>query len=257
MGMPARTIIEAHLQVAEMAAATPATRASRYYHGTSNSAAGEKILAHGSLKRPTAAELDTRYSPRAHQRPAGGVYLTPYLKYATIYALGGVVMGINVVRGKDGAYGYLFVVDGAELTDVEPDEDVLGSLVWSLGGRAGSFAADSERYDVHSDHAPLLRALRADPAFMDELRAAFNRYVTPHTLARAEAGEASWQSMAGKQLLRHLSPDQRAKLVELGSHLSARQDEVRWTEAWRILKTDAVKLDRDGGNFFDVAERVA
>ncbi len=247
-------VVSAAKKIIEMAQPGSVTQTTRYYHGVSKQATGEKIVADGELRLPSTDEIDKRYGQR-YQRPAGGVYLTPQLRYAVIYALGGQTMG-SVDPRKPSGYGYLFVVDGSQLTDVEPDEDVLGELIWSLGTR-GSFAADKAQYDQHTDHAELLHAIRADPALLGELQDAFERHTTAHTRAQAEAGEAIWQSKAGKQLVRGLPPALRSRLVDLGSHLSARQATVPWSEAWRILKSDSAKLDRAASNFFEVAERVA
>lgn len=242
--------INARQIIDEMATPTDRVTARTYYHGTSDSEIGQKIVADGILKSPEIEDLNKRYG-QSHLRPVEGrVYLSPSLRYAIIYALGGVFAGTDMPdsrRGKGGDYGYLFVVDGKSLTDVEPDEDTLGGLIGKLSH------LDPSEYD---DHPELTAALRADPDLVARLAGMLPSYLTPTMLRNVKDGRYAWYAKAGKRLLKLLPPSIRVKVAELGSAIGA-QSSVPWTSAWRIAKSRSAELKKDGSNFFEVAEKVS
>lgn len=237
----------------EMAAAPASLSTRTYYHGTSKQTVGEKILADGAIKAPEIADLDSRYG-KSNQRPVDGrAYLSPSLRYAVIYAIGANMAGSKLPDSfieRGGQLGYLFVVDGKEIKDVEPDEDQLGALVSKLA------RLDDTRYDDIDDHPELTAGLRSNRDLVASLSHQIKRSLTPNMYQRAGQGDASWQSKAGKRLLRQLPDYLRTKIAELGSSISI-PSAVPWAEAWSFDKNRCQELKRDCTNFFDIAQKVA
>src|SRR5690606_6963166 len=122
-------------ELLEMAVPTEPIKTRTYYHGSSKQANGEKILQDGQLIAPQIEDLDTRYGKAHLRQDDGRVYMTPELRYAVTYALG-ASMAVHAMPEsfikRDGRYGYLFSVAGADIADVEPDEDTLGGLASQL-----------------------------------------------------------------------------------------------------------------------------
>ena len=246
--MTSRAVIDT---LFEMAAPTAPIHARTYYHGTDKDEIGQKILADGHLKAPEIADLDKRYG-HAHQRPVEGrTYLSPSIRYAVIYALGGAYAGHTPPPTMSkGSTGYVFVVDGKEITDVEPDEDSLGGLVSKLVNLGDT------RFDEYDDHPEFTKALRADPSTAARLSSEIKSILTPNMYKKSCDGECAWQSKSGKRLLKALPSWLRTKVAEFGSSVGV-QSSIPWSQAWRIDKRRSAELKKDGSNFFDVAERIA
>lgn len=240
--------------------ATPAVCAATYYHGTDREDLARRIAAEGIQPRDVTLVADPK--SRTMLAPvAGRVYVTPEVRYGQIYALGGVFAGYSPQgtngtlpatywRGN-GRYGYLFEVPGADLCDVEPDEDLVGEAM------ARSLAPMRPEVSEHDDHPRLTRALMADANKRAELAWLARKVATPRQLSGMRDGFTSSMATAGKRALRSklMSPELRLWLVESGASLSHRGP-LRPTRAWRVDKQWASRLRRDGSNFFAVAEDV-
>lgn len=126
-------------------------------------------------------------------------------------------------------YGWLFVINGSEFSDVQPDEDSIGEML--------------SNYTKKKPPDWLVRMAHA--------------HITPKRLSRAMNGESHVQSVIGKQLLTKMSDHQKLELiVKYGMHIS-NLGNVRFSEAWRLDKKAHQKnLKSDGSNFFDFAERI-
>jgi len=238
--------------------ATPAVCAGTYYHGTDREDLARRI-AHEGI-RPRDVTLVYAPSSRALLAPVlGRVYVTPEVRYGQIYALGASAAGSSWYSEKDwkgkGRYGYLFEVQGRDLCDVEPDEDLVGEAMQL----ARSMTWSNRRPDVSEwdDHPRLTRAIIDSPDRRAELAQLAERAATKRQLEGMEAGLVASLASAGKRALRSrlMSASLRLWLVENGASLS-HGGEVRPTRAWRIDKRLARRLRRDGSNFFDVAEDV-
>jgi hypothetical protein len=210
---------------AAMAAPTDKMRGMRFYHGCSNEQFAAGVLSDGVIR------------PRdGGAKPVNGTgwlapindrtYLTPSLKYAVIYVLGGDVAGGEIWERfvqKDGRYGHLFVVDGSALSDVQPDEDSVGELL-----------------------------ARANIPWLESLARV---HVAPSRLKGVKQGYYAYWSSVGKQLLRRMSEPQKLMLLDAGAHV-ANRGETPFVEAWRFDKLRCRELQKDGSNFFALAERI-
>jgi hypothetical protein len=208
----------------------PAAVISRpYYHGTSREDYGLSIVHEGVIK-PRATPGRGWASP-----VPGRVYLTTELEYAMPYVLGGVLQGhqmhIPMVQ-RDGRYGFLFVVDGDSLGDVQPDEDWVGDQL----------------YDA------LERPRRRDQ-MIDNLVYLAERTLAPGTLWNVRNGDSIWLSRAGKALLKKMGPGLLNRLTAESPHLSV-HGPVRFASAWRFDKMASAQLTKDGHNFFDLAQKI-
>ena len=62
------------------------------------------------------------------------------------------------------------------------------------------------------------------------------------------------QAVAGKLLLELMTPEQELELISMGGHV-AHAGKITPTQCWKIHKSKASQLKRDGSNFFQLAER--
>lgn len=232
-----------------------------YYHGTPSERAGKSILRSG-IEPP---DLTTRGGA---YRPVGGkVYLTPHLSWGMLYALGGEIAE-TFMQGRvrdsyppamwgGSEWGYLFVVPGRALTKVHPDEDSVGAML--ADGTAPKWLDDLARR-LLTDMPPEVRPDAPETMFVpDFLERSEWEEVAQQNLydLSVEPGffQLMAQAVAGKVLLDAMTPAQELDLITQGAHI-ANAGTVVPTECWRIHKGDAPLLERDGSNFFRIAERV-
>jgi len=205
-----------------MPAPSSAQQTQTFYHGTPDEQAGQQILQQGLVIPPEEKAMQNGF-----MRPvAGKVYLTPSIQYALIYALGGDMAG-HQLRPEwitKSRYGYVFQINGADLQDVQPDEDSVGEL-------------------LYHKNAPYWLQNMAE------------RRVAPNRLKKLLDGEYAYFASVGKQLLRVMSPAQKAELMTLGGHV-AHTGPTKPSAAWRVDRSRSQEFARDGSNFFQIAEKV-
>jgi len=124
-----------HFHVDEMAKAEGRYAGKPFFHGTPRISWAKGIIKSGIVPDMN----QDKYDPKSIAKPVRGrVYVTPELRYATIYALSGVSMGHTIPESdikKYGRYGFVFQIDGSEFDDVQPDEDSVGEMVaFSMDG---------------------------------------------------------------------------------------------------------------------------
>ena len=96
------------------------------YHGTKTIAAAKAIIQSGIIEAQCDIKMGRK--PRGALTPIQGhCYLTPNIKYACIYALGGNMVGMDYkLRNGEDRYGYVFVVRDSSSLALVPDEDEIG-----------------------------------------------------------------------------------------------------------------------------------
>lgn len=229
-------------------APTESVCARRYYHGTDREDLAKGIASSGI--RPRSVTLVHEERKRAKLSPVSGkIYLAADVGLAQIYALGGSMAGHpypqSAWRGN-GRWGYLFVLNGSDMCDVEPDEDAVGQAV----ERYLDPRAEVSEYD----HWPeMSRALIEEPGRLRSIGAVAERVMTDRQRRQVRDGFMADLAAVGKKVVRALPADLRVWLVEHGASV-AHAGSLVPVEAWRIDKARAVELRRDGANFFDVAE---
>ena len=204
-----------------------------YYHGTPSKEAAESILQSG-IQPPDLSSRQGALTP-----VQGKVYITPDISYAQIYAIGGDLAGNDASRMVEnyGQFGYMFVIDGDKLGDIQPDEDSVGEMIHN---EEVSWLDDMARY--YLDEEP----------YDDE-----GQDLGYYSLYDAVmGGEYDAWATAGKFLLDEMSDSQKQKLVDAGAHI-ANTGVLIPSKAYRIDRNKTQQLKRDGSNFFDLAEEIA
>jgi hypothetical protein len=204
------------------------------YHGTPTTSRAEAIARDGLKGQETQG--------KAHLAPvAGRVYMTPILRYAVIYALGGDMLGSELPERMiaESRYGYVFMIDGDTLGEVEPDEDSIGEWLSTNAVRNGREYIPKFQY--------------TDPLF--RLWYNIKNAFTPAQFSRAMDGMYAAWAQGGKRALKILSANDKALLIKQGTHIH-HPSGVMPSQCWRIDKTRCPELSKDGSNFFNIAEKV-
>lgn len=193
-----------------------------FYHGTTNRKAALGIAKEG-IKAP---DLEGKKGDLIPVK--GKVYLTPHIHYAQIYALGGDIAGSQSshhLRDKEqfGDHGYVFAVHGQTLGHVQPDEDSIGEMI----------------YKQH-------------PMWLHNYA---KNTLHPTTYKKVMGGEYAKFAVAGKQLVKKFSDNDKQSIIAAGAHV-AHEGTVKPTEVYRIHRDKIPLLKRDGSNFFEHAEKI-
>ena len=179
-----------------------------FYHATASWAAGQSILRSGTIQVPNLSDRKGMLRPRD-----GMTYISPSLKNAAIYALGGVMMGHNPLRPRIGTeqYGYIFAISGNELQDVEPDEDSIGEALAS------------------NNPPPWLQGLAS-------------RYVAPSRLRKVKDGEYAYYASVGKQLVKRMTDWQKLDLIHNYNAHIAHKGNLKFFKAWKLDKNRSKEI---------------
>jgi hypothetical protein len=240
------------MNLVEMAAATPAMTSGVYYHGCSVEALSQQVIDQGL--RPQ--DLTTKYGKKGMLRPVEGrVYLAQDIAYALVYAIGGDMAGhdggewMERQIAKDGQYGYVFVIPGSELGDVQPDEDWVGGFIskhtkttWE-----GPHGRMRPRQEYVSDGV--------DDVQKRQVYDYICRAMTDNQRKQAIDGYLANQAAGGKRALKNMPDWMKLKMIEWGAHVASTGN-LMPSQAWRIDKRRIKELAKDGSNFFEIAERV-
>jgi len=225
----------------EMAKPTEAHMSSVWYHGVPFEDRAKWTMEHGITPRNMASK-----SRKAMLAPVEGmVYITRSLRYAAIYAVGGDMFGGVLPKAwlKNDPYGYLFVVNGSQLRDVQPDEDGVGELLSIMirdEERGGG--SRNDQYQNNLD----------DVAWLYEFA---EERLTRGEWKKVGDGEYTYWAVAGKKLIPNMTDEQKVSLINAGCHV-AHGGILVPDQVWRINKRKNVYLKTDASNFFDVAERI-
>lgn len=231
-----------------------AMRQQVYYHGTSQDARGRNILEHGIQPGNQGA------SARGHLTPVvGRSYITTRLEYGVIYCIGGNMLGCSpesarylvdkVNRGETASqYGWLFVIKGDTLVhDIQPDEDSVGEA---------AMYADRILNNGSPSNDPLFQGLlRADRQWLRYFHHNARASMTDRQWRDALYGLISAQAAGGKRFLKRMNDTDKLNLIQAGAHV-AYAGPIIPDQAWRFDKLKACDLQKDGSNFFTLAERV-
>lgn len=227
-----------------------------YYHGTSKEEAGKSIIKSREIIPPDLKNREGKLRPIE-----GRVYLTSDLKYSVIYCLGANMIGTDIPDSmieKDGNYGYLFVIDGKSLIDIQPDEDAVGRMVSDLVNRENIYNYNLDDVQWLEDFAiDILDNIPYESEdYEDEEEEDYGNIFWYDTLLDAVKDRmADDGAQAGKILLDRMSDVQKLDCISAGAAIS-NKGSIRYSEAWRFDKRKSSQLKKDGSNFFRIAERV-
>lgn len=240
----------------EMATPSDSHREKMYYHGTSDDDAAQNILKTGHLSPPDEEGLKKKYGSLKGNFTSvkGKVYVTPHLRYAQIYGLGGDTAGSefgakHLEKKSKSGYGYIFASHGKHLKDIDPDEDSVGEFI-------GKHYKQGE-YDRQTGKVPFVFHNPSGEDDLDKRRVAHNirSGMTDHQFHKSMQGYLSQQASGGKRALKKLSDHDKLKLIDWGAHV-AHTGPLPITKAWRIHHSKVHLLKRDGSNFHDHAEEI-
>lgn len=216
----------------------------KLFHGTMTKVAAISIMKNGLIPG-----IDKSSTQRGSMVPVRGkVYLTPNLYYAIIYALGGDMAGHDLPARwiENDPYGYVFVIKGDDLGDIEPDEDCVGKFV-------------SDYTKINSNlKTPLeFKHSQDDPQDSRKysLWCSIRLAMTDKQFRNASQGEAHYKASGGKRALKTLSSYDKRYILSLGSNI-AHDGPIKPSECWRFAKKDCPKLLKDCSNFFQLAKQV-
>jgi len=232
-----------------MAAPTSNLLSSTLYHGTPIEAHAQAILKEGIKSQDVTCAKKTK----GFLAPVKGkVYLTQDLNYALLYLLGGSYVGHNPIESvikKDGQFGYLFVVPGTQLKDVQPDEDSIGDFIHE------NQAESPNRYRY--DYVPDFGGNPSDVNYAKKYTVwnYLKQNVTENQFRKSTQGEMPWQAVAGKTALKNMPDNIKLLLIELGAHI-AHTGTVHPSECWQFDKLKSKQLTVINSNFFSLAERL-
>jgi hypothetical protein len=217
--------------IIEMAAPREEDIAKRYYHGTTKIQDASDIINNG-IKPPDLTARKGKFRPRE-----GKIYITPDIRYAQIYAIGGDIAGSDYIpsEAKEHGFGYLFVIDGKDLKDIEPDEDGVGKYVCELLNKK------ENELTIHESHFLYYHV---------------TNFLTPKQKQQVKWGEVAEWAHVGKKIIPRLNSDDIFRLIDLPYMHIAHHGAIKPIEAWRIDLHKMKDLKRDGSNFFKVAERI-
>jgi hypothetical protein len=223
------------VEKSEKKASLYVTAIDAYYHGGSGDSI-RQIAKDGYVMAP----LETG---RANQSPlAGRAYLTKDLSYALIYALGANMVGSSDISHISGGPEGGVVLVAPNEDALIPDEDWLGEQL------ASGFESMLKQQTPNSIYTNL--------ASMPILNPVFNN-LKKHD--KRSLWDASYQSMLGKMAIRILQksyPQYLKGLAKESPHMS-HEGNMKVLQAWVFDKArDNPKLQRDGSNFFNVAQEI-
>lgn len=193
-----------------------------YYHGTSTQRAAKGIMSKGISPN----EILTQDQAKGFLKPVQGkVYITTNIRYALIYALGGDVIGSDYKMSswEDEPNGYVFIIDGRSLKDIQPDEDSIGEMIYK---KEPEWLYNYAKYEL-----------------------------TDNQFKKVMDGEYIWWAKAGKKLVKKMSDEMKLKLIDDGAHI-AHTGTLKPKEVFMFNKIqDNIKFKKDASNFFKVAKR--
>lgn len=219
----------------EMAKPTQELTSKTYYHGTSTENAAKSIIRNG-------IEPGQITISRAKLAPvAGKVYVTPKLNYAIIYAIGGDLAGSDISNWdqvKKEPYGYVFETSGSELNDIEPDEDSIGGWLHDNTKNGAFHPTNVEDIDLKKMVYHNIKHAMTPKQYNDSIDGLYT----------------AWAS-GGKRALTKLSDHDKLLLIKWGAHV-AHHGNIKPNKVYKFEKIKAKLLNRDGSNFFELAEEI-
>jgi serine/threonine protein kinase len=220
----------------------------RYFHGTYKNNAGEKILADGYIKPGnTTLKRGNKLTPII-----GRTYVTPDIKTACIYSIGGIYMSTGRLHPSKGEeYGYVFEVDLGD-RKVIADEDFIGMAV--------NLCYHSLRNDINTSYYkenPEVAILNWKPEIKNEYLQFAKSILTPLQFKKClDYDDYGDFAVAGKKMAKMMSQRMHDWLLESGTPGSV-EGNIDIKHAWRIDRgEDPNKIYRDASNFFEVAKKI-
>ena len=209
----------------------------RYFHGSGN-ATGEEIIKCGYIKP---GNVDKKRGSKLTPM-IGRTYMTPLIREACIYGIGGILMGKKI--DKDG-FGYVFEMNTKNLK-LLADEDYIGMAVYLCATSPDYYKKEPEKNIVAWDSHQKNTFLHYAKTNLTQLQ----------YLKCVRYDDYADFAVAGKKLAKILPEYINQWLIDAGVPVSV-EGNVKIKHAWRVnLREDVIKLKDDGRNFFKIAEKL-
>lgn len=192
-----------------MAMATENMKKNLWYHGTSEENA-LKIIKDGYIKPSEAVTKKTRgyMSPQFNK-----VYMTLSLEEGIGYAFfrnGKSLKYKEIGKNNPEKYAYLIIVDGKNINDLNPDEDIIADNIDNL----------------------------------DWLKVMAKNYAPNEYKKYMSMGDYAYGTKIGKKLMNYLSDKQKIELIELGKK-AAHDGKIDIKEVWKIDMNERAAINKN------------
>lgn len=208
----------------EMASPDLELKSETWFHGTSTEKSAQAIWNDG-------IKPDLKKGKSIATPVQGRTYATKNVSYALIYALGGDLAGSNWDGWKDERYGYVFKLKGTQFEDVQPDEDQVGETI------------SKQEFTWMDKFIPSLKKKTYQPKYYPSLWDAM------------KSGEYTAWIKGGKIVLPLLTDAEKLQIIKSQGNV-ANLGVMHPYEMWRVDKSKTKEFNRDGSNFFEIAEKV-
>ena len=207
----------------------------KYYHGTNKVKDINDIIKNGIRPPDLTLRAKNKLTPRQ-----GKVYITPDFVTAQIYAIGADMAGHDWVdknaieEGRQ--FGYICIIDGKDLVDIEPDEDSIGHYIYRLLNKKPTELSLKEQHFLHNN---------------------VEYKLTPRQKKLVKEGEYEEFAHVGKKIIQSMNIDDKFAVIDFPeeSHI-AHSGPTHPKEIWKFDLTETKNLKRDGSNFFKIAKRI-
>lgn len=232
-----------------------------YYHGTYKEENAKNILKIGI--QPPLIDLKLLNKKGPNLVPVNGkIYLSQTLKNVIPYILGANMaehlFPENIIK-KEGQYGFLFIINGKDLSDIQPDEDCIGRLIYLnyKGDRKKLYKFYGYKMkdlpELSKEDILEIKNSHEGPKWLRDIA---EQILTPKQIRKVDDGEYIMWAHAGKKIVKRLSDWQKIELIEKYGVNIAHTGPIMPIEAWRFDKNKSFELKKDGINFFDLAEKI-
>lgn len=223
----------------------------KYYHGC-KTLQGEMILKDGYIKPGNTDTIrGNKLTPIMNR-----TYVTPSIREACIYAIGGVLLGHQIYGKKDGYFGYIFEVDIND-KKILADEDYVGyaiylcfeSLKFEMNGQNGRL-----KYYNYDPHDTIINwRIQAKKEYLQFAKDNLTKLQFDKCIKYNDYGDFS---VAGKKLIKVLPERMNQWLLDANSSGSV-EGNLKIINYWKIdYEHDVIKLKEDGSNFFDIIKKI-
>jgi len=208
-----------------------------YYHGTDNVENVKQILKDGFLKGPEIQEK-SKFAPRKEN-----VYFGRVPADALSYSLGflfdknGFESTVEYEEEKGRSIGFMFVISGEDLVDIEPDEDSIGSILNQILNNKNPLNFSSNE--------------------IEQLKNLCKWKLTPKQFLKLKNyNDFADLAQIGKKLTSFIPDYLKYKMIDNGT--ISNKGKIKFKEVWKFNKRDASPsiIGEDGKDFRKIAERI-
>lgn len=211
-----------------------------YYHGTDSEEAAHGIIKDKLIKPP---EIDP--NTNAVHAAEGRVYLTLYIGTAARFAFStetapGEKFKLNKYN-IGGQFGYIFEVEGKELSDIQPDEDDIGGILSDLYNGTNYTGITSDVPNWAKESLINLAENNLTKSKIDDLKSIDYFLINVF--------------MYGSKLVDEMSDELKLTIIDAGAHI-ANKGAVKPRAYYKFDKRISEDLKEDYSNIKELSEYI-